>query len=137
MILLLYKKVFFPLATFNEKRTPPKGVAVVIWTLMKILFKITIDLRIYEQGLLSLFFVWIIKDYWKLLFINNKCPAAEKWVKKCWHKNTTEYCVAPRKGKILQCTIMWMKLGGGIMLSKTSQRENKYWIIWHWIICGI
>ena len=54
-----------------------------------------------------------------------KCPSVDEWIEKMWYIYAMEYYPAIKKNELLPFATTWMELGGGgIMLSKISQRKT-------------
>ena len=64
-----------------------------------------------------------------------KCPWTDEWIKKMWHRYTTEYYSAIKKNEIMPFVATLLDLEN-IILSEVSQKEkDKYHMIS--LICGI
>lgn len=51
-----------------------------------------------------------------------KCPSTEKWIKKMWYINTTEYYSAIKKNEVMSLAETWMDLQI-TLVSGVSQAE--------------
>ena len=54
---------------------------------------------------------------------HRKCASPEKWIKKRWYKNTTEYYSVIKKNEIMRYVAPWMDLGI-IILNEAGQRKT-------------
>ena len=56
-----------------------------------------------------------------------KCPSADYWLKKMWHKNTMDYYSTIEKNEIMPFAATWIDLEN-IILSEVSQSDRYYMI---------
>ena len=65
--------------------------------------------------------LFTVAKMWK----QSKYPLTNEWIKKMWRIHTMEYYSALQKSEILPFATTWMN-PGGVMLSETSQCEDKH-----------
>ena len=71
--------------------------------------------------------LFTIARTWK----QHRCPLADEWTRKLWHKYTTEYYSAMRKNACESVLVRWVKLKP-IIHSEVSQKEkHQYSILTH------
>ena len=60
-----------------------------------------------------------------------KCPSTDEWIKKMWHRYTTEYYSAIKRNEIELFVVRWMDLESVIQSEVSQKEKNKYRMLTH------